>query len=400
MSGKGCSLCVLRESTLRHHLSLLDDAWDSGASCVLLPDKTAASDEWLADSIASIPEDLATGCFALLTSGSTGLPKIVIGTKSRAERLAGVIHDLQELEAVRQTITCLPITYSYAFVNQWVWSKTKGRPLIQTDGLARPEDLREALENARDAMICMVGAQVPVLSSFFSGQQFEGITCLNFAGGRFPQDHMPTLHTLFPNARVFNNYGCAEALPRLSIRPELGDASPANIGVPLPGVEFSSGNGDELLFRSRYRAIAIVEDKTFRRIEDADWIATGDVGQQQADGSWLLQGRRSEVFKRYGEKISLSSIHDVVERVWPGGIGFYREVDKHGEDGYAMVISPRPPADNVKLILSELRKRCSRPHWPLRLEGVDALPLLPSNKIDGVKLKEMKDKVFLWTQRQ
>lgn len=36
-----------------------------------------------------------------LTSGSTGQPKLVIGSRSRAERLAAVIHDAQEYEPVR-----------------------------------------------------------------------------------------------------------------------------------------------------------------------------------------------------------------------------------------------------------------------------------------------------------
>src|SRR5208283_1007246 len=140
---------------------------------------------------------------------------------------------------------------------------------------------------------------------------------------------------------------------------EADDENPANIGLSLPGVELLSGSDGELLFRSQYRAIAIVEDRRFRRIEDAEWIATGDVGQQQSDGRWCLQGRRSEVFKRFGEKVSISSIHDLVEKVWQGAIGFYRDVDKLGEDGYVMVISPCSSNVELKLILSELRRKCT-----------------------------------------
>ena len=42
---------------------------------------------------------------------------------------------------------------------------------------------------------------------------------------------------LFPNARVFNNYGCAEAMPRLTVRPVKEGEEGVGIGNPLPGVE-------------------------------------------------------------------------------------------------------------------------------------------------------------------
>ena len=61
------------------------------------------------------------------------------------------------------TVVALPLTYSFAFVNQWLWARQLGRRLVPTPGLAAPAELGRALDGCRDAMLCLVGAQVPLL---------------------------------------------------------------------------------------------------------------------------------------------------------------------------------------------------------------------------------------------
>ena len=273
----------------------------------------------------TLPADLQTGHYALLTSGSTGTPKLIVGRRERTEALVRVLHRLQELDDAAETIVTLPLTYSYAFVNQWLWSQAFKRRLILTRGLAEPDHLRERLASASQAMLCLVGAQVPLLLQHFGHESFPGVTRLNFAGGRFPQEHLTALRQLFPASRIFNNYGCAEALPRLTIR-RAEDADEARVlGLPIDGVELSIDAAANLLFRSPYGAVGIVEAGTFRRVEDSDWIATGDLGERMPDGRWRLLGRTSEVFKRYGEKLSLAAIAATVNTAWTGECGFYRE---------------------------------------------------------------------------
>ncbi len=239
-----------------------------------------------------------------MTSGSTGAPKLIIGRKSNAEDLARVLHQAQDSEPVRETIVSLPLTYCYAFVNQWLWSKTLNRKLIPTAGLARPEQFRDALRNARDAMVCLVGPQAAMLCGMFGPERFEGVIRLHFAGGRFPQERLQELHDIFHNADIFNNYGCAEALPRLTVRRAEEGESASDVGIPLPGVELKSGAENQLLFRSPYRCVAQLDSLGFLPIPSGQWLPNGDLVRESDNGHWHLLGRTSEVFKRYGEKIS------------------------------------------------------------------------------------------------
>jgi acyl-CoA synthetase (AMP-forming)/AMP-acid ligase II len=380
-------------------ISALDDAW-SAAPSVLVGGATGHGVvPFPADLTAVLPPALHRGHFALLTSGSTGTPRVVVGDRARTERLVEVLHEVQRSEAVRETVLALPVTYSYALVNQWVWARRFGRRLVVTEGFADPVRLRRALDAADDAMICLVGVHVPLLERYFAGVVFPGVVRVHFAGGRFPQEALPFLARMFPRAEVFNNYGCAEALPRLTVR-AAGDADrAADIGRPLPGVELRSDDDGSLRFRSPYRAVGVVDDGSWQPFADEDWVPTGDLGHAEPNGHWVLDGRASEVFKRHGEKVSVPEVLTTVFAHWSGQASAYREADRTGEDGFVLVLAPKADDAAVRGILAALRRAHPRAAWPLRIEGADRLPELATGKIDVQRLASLDGRETLWHQR-
>lgn len=247
-------------------------------------------------------------------------------------------------------------------------------------------------------MICLVGVQVPLLVQNFSGRIFPGVVRIHFAGGRFPQEQLGVLQVMFPNAQIFNNYGCTEAMPRLTIRRAEDANEAADIGVPLTGIELKNDINNMLKFRSPYGAVGIIEEGKFSAISDNDWIPTGDLGEQTEQGSWRLLGRANEVFKRHGEKVSLQALTKTVAEVWQGQSAFYRETDSAGEEGCVLVLAPMASSVDLKKILFALREKYSRAQWPLRVETVGSLPLLSNGKPDIRALEGVADKIELWKQ--
>lgn len=390
---------VLSESHVSADLSILDRAWRDPQTFALLPDKTPVAPGWVDEALRALPAPLRTGHFVLLTSGSTGKPKLVIGSRERAEALARVLHELQDSAPVAETILVLPLNYCYGFVNQWLWSRCFSRRLVRTDGFSQPDALGRALRQATDAMLCLVGAQVPLLTQYFGQESFPGVMRLHFAGGRFPQERLDVIRQLFPRAEVFNNYGCAEAMPRLTLR-RAGDADVAhNIGRPLPGIELTTDEMGALRFRSPYSAVGYVDASGFHGIDADTWVPSGDLGERNPDMTWRLSGRANEVFKRYGEKISLPVLLNTVATVWPHQAVFYRERDNAGEEGHVLMLSPHPQSSDVQFILQAFRAATARTHWPLRVESAPRLPALPNGKTDVLSLPAMPDKVVHWSQR-
>lgn len=389
----------LYENQVNSDLSLLENYWQASESFAFWPQKSGVSDKWRERALSGLPDRYEKGHFALLTSGSTGKPKIVIGEKSRSEKLVFVLHELQKSEPVAQTILMLPLTYCYAFVNQWLWAHRFNRKMIPTKGFSQPDKLLDALNRARDAMVCMVGAQAPMLFRNFGDKTFPGIIRLHFAGGAFPQAHFDRISAMFPNSLIFNNYGCAEAMPRLTLRPAGPEDLSSDIGRHLPGVKLKTGQVGELLFNSPYGAVAYIDDEGFHEIDDDEFVSTGDIGHEGENGAWVLGGRVNEVFKRYGEKIALPKILEAVGETWTGQAACYRKSDSAGEEGYVLTLSPVPSAKDVRNVLKVFRKTFPRTHWPLSIEGVSTMPLLSNGKIDYLQLESTKEKTEHWRQR-
>lgn len=393
MSGR-----VLIERHEPGDLAELDEAWSAAETFAFLPEKSGVPESWVRDSLGALPNELRRDHFALLTSGSTGRPRLVIGAKPRAEELARLLHRVQESAPVEETILALPLTYCYAFVNQWLWARVMERRLVHTRGFSHADSLRAALRDAREAMICLVGIQVPLFAQWLGGESYGGVIRVHFAGGAFPQQQLAAVRRIFPNAEIFNNYGCAEAMPRLAVRRAADAAVAADIGAPLPGVSLMSAGNGELRFRSPFGAVAYVDGNGLHRITSDEWVPTGDLGVQEG-GRWLLTGRANEVFKRHGEKVALPLLLETVSAAWRGPAGFYRERDAAGEEGHVLVLAPRPSEDDVHAILQSFRAQHPRALWPLRIESAERLPTLPNGKLDRASLAELGAKTVHWRQR-
>lgn len=392
-------LKILHEYENKTDTNHLVTSWSEQTTFIFLPDKRSVASNWLDRMLELIPQEYSTGCFGILTSGSTGEPKLILGNKERSRNLVHVLHKLQDSEPVAETICTLPLTYSYAFVNQWLWSHVFNRRLQLTGGFSEPDRLKETFARAENAMLCMVGGQVPLVRQYFPKSVFPGIIRLHFAGGRFPQEQLGFLCERFPNAQIFNNYGCAEAMPRLTLRRAEEASQADHIGFPLPGIEMTTDGEKRLLFRSPYGAVAYLDDTGFHAIAPEDWVPSGDLGERLDNGGWRLLGRANEVFKRYGEKISLPQLLTTVKKHWQGEAAFYQEVDQSGERACILVLSPTPGKQEVRQVLIGFRDNHTRPHWPVRIESVEQIPLLPNGKTDTRSLAIVPDKQLHWRQR-
>lgn len=377
-------------------LDALEMAWTQPDSFLLLPANYDVSAPENQTNIEVFVKNFSQGHFGLLTSGTTGQPKIVVGIKKRTEELVRLIHQEQQGSQAQETIVSLPLSYSYAFVNQWLWALIHGKKLTLSQGFVHPADLIAKISSGRNLMLCFVGPQMKLLKQYVAGKTFPEVIRVHFAGARFPESELPFIFQTFPRAKVFNNYGCVEAMPRLSINEIRPAHADIDLVKPLPGVQFKSDDKDHLFFQSPYSAVASIAQGQVEKYED--WIATGDSAAPMPNGSWRLLGRNNEIFKRYGEKVMISDISDVIMKVWESDFGFYRVTDSMGEEGVVLVLSPEPKADQLQSILMEFRNHLRRPFWPIRVESASALELSSNGKTripDPSRLQNIK---VLWKQ--
>jgi long-chain acyl-CoA synthetase len=374
----------------------LVEAWRARTSFILVPEKRATAD--LAAWLSSIPSSLAHGHFGIFTSGSTGQPKLVIGSADRAEALSRLLHSEQDNEPCLSTVCVLPLSYSFAFVNQWVWSRVHDRRFVMTPGFANPEAMFAAFSSSDASMVCMVGAQIPLLRTLVTAEtQFPKVLRIHFAGGRFPQAELAFVQQIFPNAVVFNNYGCAEAMPRLSLRRAHASSDASNVGWPLPGVEINITADHSLQFRSPFSSVGFVENNCFVPVAVDSFTATGDRAERNDDGSIRLLGRTVGIIKRYGEKLAVDLLAQKLGEAASLTAVSYIETDSQGELGYVVVLVSDVDTETRQRVLAALRT-LSRSQWPLRIESCLRLPVTENGKVDLAQLRK-EPMTAIWTQR-
>lgn len=391
-------MLITNDSRIAGDPRAFDVAWDQADSVVILPDKLSDA-TWVRERLDQVDDDLRVGHFVLLTSGSSGRPKLVIGKKSRAEGLAAVLHQQAGNECAERALIVLPLSYSFAFVNQWLWGKVNNRARTISPGLKNPSRFHEDLEDPTASMMCLVGAQVPVLLRHFKGARFHQVVALHFAGGPFPQSRIPELMEMFPEAAITNNYGCTEAMPRLTLRRSDESDDARNVGRALPGISLRIDDDGKVLFRSPYSAVAHIDDRGLNRYSVGKWLASGDYGEIDEQGDLTVRGRTGSVFKRFGEKVSLEALLRTTRRVWPGIAEFYLDEDPTGELGHVLVIEEPEHSPGYRAILKAMREHHPRAHWPIRIEWLKQFPTLANGKPDMRSLKGIEKDGVLWRQR-
>lgn len=389
---------IYSEAEILARPAALAEAWDAAPFVLVVPEPCSVSRPWLDGVVGQLPAHLRDGHFGVLTSGSTGVPKLVIGSKSRSRALAAELHRRQDLAPVGTALLALPLAYSYSLINQWLWSHVHERRFLVTRGLADPAALLVALDEADNSMLCLVGSQVPLLRRYVpSGRTFPRVIRLNFAGGPFPQKELPWIRETFPASQIYHNYGCTEAMPRLTIRPAESSQEAMVLGAPLSGIQLRVTAEGWLQFTSPYGALAIADDQGVRSFGEHEWIDTGDLAEARPDGSYFLLGRRSEVFKRHGEKVSLPALAAALGERWTGQIAFLLETAPDGETGHVAVLAPAPDQTELRLMLLSLRRRFRRPLWPIRLDSLPVMPTSANGKPDLQALRSLP-RTILWKQ--
>lgn len=325
--------------------------------------------------------------FALLTSGSTGKPKVIATSAVRAAAGVQAIHAAQALEPCACTAMSLPAAYSYAFVNQLLWSVLLRRSLVVSRGLTPPVDTFRRLDASGADMLCLVASQVRSLAALgIDGLiPLPRVTRVNFAGAPFPAERMREIRCLFPNARVFNNYGCAEAMPRLCIREVSEPVDPFHVGPPIGDLRLRIGGDRDtgpVQFRGSSTALGVLESDGRLRRFDA-WIDSGDTGRIENDGSLRVLGRHDQVVKVAGERLNLSEIETTLLACGFDHAFVWKSADE--EAIVAVVSTPRSAPSEIR---SRLRSLLSRIALPRHIYVAPRWKQLPNGKTDREALRD------------
>ncbi|HEV2781842.1 MAG TPA: AMP-binding protein [Actinophytocola sp.] len=328
----------------------------------------------------------------LPTSGSTGNPKFVRLSATAVLANADAIAEVLHIDADEIAPTSLPLHYSYGLSVLNSHLRRGATVVIEPSGImGRP--FWRAVEEHKVTSLAGVPYHYEMLRRLrFDPARYPSLRTLTQAGGTL----RPELITEFDErmravgGRMYVMYGQTEAAPRMSTVPaeRLADKL-GSVGPALPGGAFGIRTDDgaettepgvtgEVIYRGPNVMMGYAETEAELAAGDerGGVLQTGDLGHLDADGYLWITGRLKRIGKIFGNRVSLDDLEQVLRGAGTPPAAAVPAGDKviiwlEGADEATRKAAARALSERLHLHVTGFDVR-----------PIDALPLLPSGKID------------------
>jgi acyl-CoA synthetase (AMP-forming)/AMP-acid ligase II len=339
--------------------------------------------------------------FLIYTSGTTSMPKAVVSTH---QQVVFAVHAIQSVLRYRDSdvVYCpLPMSFDYGMYQLFLGAVSGAHVW-----LGRPAEVGPGLLSNLDSTKATVLPAVPAVAEALGRLlrrrpgAVTGLRLLTNTGAAMPAPVLSALRAAIPGLRVQLMFGLTEC-KRATIAPPDADLErPGTSGLALPGTEVFTVDGSgcrlgpgeigEITVRgpnvmSGYWRQPVL---TARRFVQRDGLfpelRTGDHGWLDEDGYLYFIGRRDDLYKERGFRVSATEVEAAARRL-PGVSS-------------AVVLPPAPdrPAvlvavsdDTPDRILAGMRQEIEEFKIPGRCLVVDRLPLTGNGKVDRTAVAAM-----------
>ena len=344
----------------------------------------------------------------LYTSGSTGKPKGVVLSHRNMVAGAKSVSSYLNNHAGDTVLAALPLSFDAGF-SQLTTAFHVGARAVLLNYLL-PRDVLKALANERVTGLTAVPPLYIQLTQLeWPAAIGEHLRYFANTGGRMPRETLDKLRQRVPQAQPFLMYGLTEAFRSTYLPPAEVDRRPDSIGKAIPnaeilvlredGTECAPDEPGELVHRGALVGLGYWNDadKTAERYKllpnrDAGLqlpefaVFSGDTVRRDAEGFLYFIGRRDEMIKTSGYRISPTEVEEILyaSRLVGECVAFGSEHDTLGQAVRVLASAPDGSAalDTDKL-LATCRQRMPAYMVPASIEGMAGpLPRNPNGKID------------------
>jgi acyl-CoA synthetase (AMP-forming)/AMP-acid ligase II len=241
-----------------------------------------------------------------------------------------------------------------------------------------------------------------VKSGCLSQHDFSSLRMITSSADKLSPFVIDSLTKALPEVRVFSMYGLTEATTRVCyLPPDLIHIKKESCGRPLPGVELkietedgcaaAAGETGEVLLRGPNLMTGYWNDPDLTaETIISGWLKTGDLGHLDADGFLYIDGRKKDLIKCAGERISPFETEEILME-YPGveeAAVVGRPDSLMGEIIHAFV-SSRDSSLKEADLREHCRSKLSHNKVPYKYTIVERLPRTHTGKINKHALTEM-----------
>ncbi len=351
----------------------------------------------------TIDMDLAS---IIYTSCSTGPPKGVMMTHFNMVSAANSI--IKYLEKTEEDIilNTIPMSFDYGLYQVLMGFKV-GATIVFEKQFMYPYTVIDTIlrEKVTGFPIVPTIAAILLQMDGIKKHDFHHLRYITSTAAALPVAHIDRLKDFFPMTKIYSMYGLTECKRVSYLPPEQLAIRPTSVGKGMPNTEayIVDQNGDrvgpdmvgELVVRGSnvmigYWGMPEATAKTLKpgRYSWEKVLYTGDLFKMDKDGYLYFIGRKDDIIKCRGEKVSpkeienvLSEIDGVVEAAVVGVSDFLL-----GQAVKAFVVLKK----GLKMMEKDVQRYCSQ-HLedfmvPKYVEFMDELPKTAAGKIDKLSL--------------
>lgn len=347
----------------------------------------------------------------LYTSGSTGKPKGVVLSHRNMVSGAKSVASYLENRSSDTLLAALPLSFDAGF-SQLTTAFHVGARVVLLNYLL-PRDVLKAIELEKVTGLTAVPPLYIQLAQLNWPENIaKYLRYFANTGGRMPRETLEKLRRHLPNAKPFLMYGLTEAFRSTFLPPEEIDNRPDSIGKAIPNAEIlvlredgtpcAPNEPGELVHRGALVGMGYWNDpaKTAERYKPLPAFApgreaglvlpeiavfSGDTVRMDQEGFLYFIGRRDEMMKTSGYRVSPTEVEEVLYATKLVGECVAFGVDDE-RLGHAIQVIATPPAGGVldpAALLIECRVRMPSYMIPSGIEVREGpLPRNPNGKID------------------
>jgi acyl-CoA synthetase (AMP-forming)/AMP-acid ligase II len=396
-----------------HAVALVDPTLKASAAARLMdryrPDVVAGPvpDGALPESFAAVEDGLARRsgpservpphphlAVLLTTSGSTGSAKFVRLSQQNIESNADAIIASLGLTRRDSVMTSLPLHYSYGMSLMTSHILAGGSLVLSEASVLEPAFWDQSRRHEVTYFAGVPYTYQMLRRIGFDPASVPSLRAMTQAGGKLADGLVLAFHEAMTSrgGEFFVMYGQTEASPRIACLPSselprrVGSAGRALPGGRLEAVDsdgdaVAQGEVGEIAYEGPNVMMGYAEARDDLSLPDAlgGRLLTGDLGYLDPDGFLFLTGRLKRIAKVFGTRISLDEVESSLRIHGPVAVVSRRA------DTLTVLCEWGDDAEHGatrRQLAAELRL----PLPALRFERVDALPLLPSGKVDYAAL--------------
>jgi long-chain acyl-CoA synthetase len=265
----------------------------------------------------------------IYTSGSTGRPKGVMVTHLNIVSAATSITTYLENTHDDVVINMLPLAFDYGLYQLLMMFKVGGT-LVLHDSFAFPNVvIDKVIREGVTGFPIVPTVSALLLQMDLSKYTFPKLRYISNTAAALPVEHIRKLRELFPQVRLYSMYGLTECKRVSYLPPEQLDIRPASVGRGMPNEEvyIVDENGHrvgpdvvgELVIRGAnvMKGYWELPEETDRCLKPGPLpgekvLYSGDLFRSDEEGYLYFVGRKDDIIKTRGEKVSPREVEDAI----------------------------------------------------------------------------------------